>query len=463
MQHIQASCPLWGIKVVKPMMYCEWGVVVIAFEYIKGRDMDVVIRMGALLWGLGVLFVVSGCEYLNSKDQIELIDDQAAISGVVRVGASVPLGGQLQVSLLEVKEEGLYELVNRYMVPSSGRFKFHASPGRYLVVAFSDENGDQVLQEGEYSSLEHAANRGVPILLAAEQRYDLGELTVQQPFGRPKDIVVGVGRDASERFKTREVTIDDPIFSDENAGLGLWRPIDFLNQIGGGLYSLGPVMENKIPVIFIHGISGHPAQWSQLLSELDRAKYQALMLYYPSGLRIETVSTYLQREFSALASEHGFESVYVVAHSMGGLVARSFVKGMDESEQGSKVDLFITINSPMKGMASANIGIKYAPVVLPVWRDVAAGSELVQELNAWQLPADIPYYMFFSYLDGEPGDGVVPFSSQIPSNLQDEAKAIYGLNAGHTLALKEQSLIRRVYALFDRYYTSTSTSTSTGI
>ena len=57
-----------------------------------------------------------------------------------------------------------------------------------------------------------------------------------------------------------EVNIDDPRFTEENASIGLWMPHHFLKKIGAGIYFLDPFDPNKIPVLFVHGVSGNPNQ-----------------------------------------------------------------------------------------------------------------------------------------------------------------------------------------------------------
>jgi len=100
-----------------------------------------------------------------------------------------------------------------------------------------------------------------------------------------------------------------------------------------------------------------------------------------------------------------------------------------QNKHPAKIQLFITVNSPMRGMPSAKSGLAYSPIVVPAWRDVASESEFIKNLSAWYWPKEIPYHLVFSYEAGEGSDGVVPLESQIPLRLQSESTRIYGFNS----------------------------------
>jgi pimeloyl-ACP methyl ester carboxylesterase len=58
---------------------------------------------------------------------------------------------------------------------------------------------------------------------------------------------------------------------------------------------------------------------------MDRTKYQPWLFYYPSGLQIPTLGNGLLGMLNELWLEHRFHELHIVAHSMGGLVTRSFL------------------------------------------------------------------------------------------------------------------------------------------
>ena len=62
---------------------------------------------------------------------------------------------------------------------------------------------------------------------------------------------------------------------------------------GGVFVELQEYDARRMPVIFVHGMSGTPLDFSAAIASLDRSKYQPWVLYYPSGLRLDMVSDYL--------------------------------------------------------------------------------------------------------------------------------------------------------------------------
>ncbi|MET0042417.1 MAG: alpha/beta fold hydrolase [Candidatus Thiodiazotropha sp. 6PLUC3] len=248
------------------------------------------------------------------------------------------------------------------------------------------------------------------------------------------------------------LSLDDPRFSREIGTLGLWRPISFIDQVGIGLYMLSAPEADRIPVIFIHGAGGTPLEFAELTKSLDESRFQPWVLHYPSGLRLDIVSDYLVKSINQLESQYRFDSFYLIAHSMGGLVMRSTVKKYYESEHQPVIGLAMTINSPMDGMASAEFGAKSSPIVVPSWRDIAKNSEFLDNIRNWPWPGKLPYHLVFSYQSGEGDDGVVDLESQIPLALQTEATRLYGFNAGHATILKNPLFIREFQNIMNKSY-----------
>jgi len=108
---------------------------------------------------------------------------------------------------------------------------------------------------------------------------------------------------------------------------------------------------------------------------------------------------------------------------MGGLVARSFIMKYQKEYPShfQNIKFVMTINTPMLGMSSADIGVRFSPIVILSWRDIAPGSDFLNKLNTWKWPDSVPYHLVFSYKSGEGDDGVVNLESQITNKLQLEA------------------------------------------
>jgi len=128
---------------------------------------------------------------------------------------------------------------------------------------------------------------------------------------------------------------------------------------------------------------------------------------------------------------------------MGGLMTRSYVKKYAEGQPSYQLSLVVTINSPMYGMKGAEIGLKFSPIAIASWRDVASDSDYVERVHQWHWPKEIPYALIFSYLPGESDDGVVALSSQLSLSLQEEADYVIGFEAQHIGLLDEKVFLDR--------------------
>ncbi len=123
----------------------------------------------------------------------------------------------------------------------------------------------------------------------------------------------------------RSITIDDPIFSQANCRMGLWKPLEFLKTAEGGLFFLETFKDNKVPVIFIHGAMGGPADFREMIESLDNRYFQPWVAFYPSGIRLDHIGGYLVQAITKLQHKYRFKRFMVVAHSMGMAAAGSLL------------------------------------------------------------------------------------------------------------------------------------------
>ena len=262
------------------------------------------------------------------------------------------------------------------------------------------------------------------------------------------------GLNKAQRNTGRIASLDEPMFSRESAKMGLWRPVHFVEQYGGGLMLLQTFEPDKVPVVFVHGISGSARSFDKVIEALNKDEFQPWVLQYPSGIRLDAVSEYLRQALDKLYVQYKFPRIMIVAHSVGGLMTRSFMMKYVEGKSSYRIVLGVTINSPLLGMESAAVGVKSSPIVLPVWRDIASNGEYVQRVTAWQWPRSIPYHLIYSCLPGEASDGVVPLSSQLSLSLQDQAVRIHGFQGEHTAVLADPKFIEGLVAILSSYRTA---------
>jgi pimeloyl-ACP methyl ester carboxylesterase len=381
----------------------------------------------------------SGCGPKVRK-QAKMVENAGVIDGTVAVASDQD--GRVIVDLFRDRS-GIFTLEQKVMLSSDGTFRFIVLPGPYGVAAFIDAS-----QDGEFQRGEHGFFHLDPMIVTVQARetVTIAPMTISgDPPEMPDDLVVEetLGRKLSTKNIGKVLTLDDPIFTRENYSLGMWQPVRFLHEIGAGVFLLQPYHEDKLPVIFVHGIRGGPDDWAGVIEAMDSERFQPWVLYYPSGLRLSIVANYLVNAIEALRNLHEFDRFAVAAHSMGGLVTRSFVKQYVERypDQAANLQFVMTVNSPMRGLKSARMGVNTSPVVVPSWRDIALESEFVEELLEWSWPSEVPYHLVFSFKEGSGGDGVVPLQSQIPWQLQEEAVRTYGFMNDHVGTLRDDSFL----------------------
>ena len=51
------------------------------------------------------------------------------------------------------------------------------------------------------------------------------------------------------------------------------------------IFFLEPYNPDKIPILFIHGAGGNPAEWASIIDTLGRQRFSVLKLYIPTGTR----------------------------------------------------------------------------------------------------------------------------------------------------------------------------------
>jgi len=241
-------------------------------------------------------------------------------------------------------------------------------------------------------------------------------------------------------------TLDDPRFTDEVGEMGLWRPFDFVFEYRPGIYFLEPYDPKKIPVLFVHGITGHPANFRRIVEHLDRSRFQPFMYFYPSGGHLGLIADHLTQTMMKLEARYGIKEFYVVAHSMGGLTARGFILRHKELAPRVSIPLFVSLSTPWGGHKGATYGVKMSPAVVRVWYDMSPDSEYLHSLyyadpDTRKVPRTLSpktaHHLMFSFRRsgnvtmGEADDDTVTVSSELIWDAQRDAARLYGFNETH--------------------------------
>ena len=247
------------------------------------------------------------------------------------------------------------------------------------------------------------------------------------------------------------VDFDDPRFSGQRTAQGAWQPLDFLSEVGYGLYLLEPWDEDKEPIVLLHGINSSPTIWRELAAGIDRERYQLLLFHYPSGLPLSNSAYLLSEALRDLQLRLRPRRLHLFAHSMGGLVARRTVQLLQPGDGDEKLCLLLTLATPWGGHPSAATGVSRVPLDVPVWRDMAPGSAYLDKLFATPLPRHLRQWQLVAYagnsrMIAEPNDGTVPLASQLLPAAQDEAEHLFLLQEDHVGIMRSgrsQALLQR--------------------
>jgi len=111
---------------------------------------------------------------------------------------------------------------------------------------------------------------------------------------------------------------------------------------------------HRLPVLLVHGYLCNRACWVRIARVLQRAGWPvATVNLEPPTASIEHFAEQLDRRVSEVLEETGAEQLILVAHSMGGLVARCYLARYGESS----VRALITLGTPHHGTERARMGI----------------------------------------------------------------------------------------------------------
>ncbi len=412
-------------------------------------------KSAAICLVLAEVLLTGGCGFRTLKKDLSQVAEQAVLEGRARVSGTG--GSPIVIAAYNVTSKQIADL---FLLPRPGPFFFVLPAGKYQLAAFEDRNRNLSHEPGE----EPAVLTTDLVMQAGEHRTGL-DLVIDP--GSPERIPFAVKAFSSERRSIGQfpasqlgtvVNIDDPRFCEENGKLGLWNPLRFLFDVGAGIYFLEAYDPQKIPVLFVHGAVGHPGDWKYLVSSLDRSRFQPWLMYYPTAPHLDQLGWGLLRGLAALHVKYGYSRLILVAHSMGGLVARTALNSAIESASMGRVarlPAFVSISTPWNGHSGAAKGVKYAPTVAPSWEDMAPGSSFLTRLSQTPLPPECEYSLLFSYrgggiLSGEANDGTVTVSSQLAMPIQRQAARVMGFDENHTSILESREVAAQLNAILHR-------------
>jgi len=397
-----------------------------------------------------ILWSLNGCALVKLRDDVQFSKDSCLLFG--EIISNSPLKKPIVVVAYS-NHNGVVTVADYTVLSEPGQYEMLVPDGNYELFAFEDNNGDFSYNKGELAGYYGKPDKVKPQVGGAVFGLDIVLASqTKQPVSSFANMLVEFsgGKRKSSTSAGALANLNDPVFSAEYGLSGFWTPLEFFKRVGCNVYFLEPYDAKKIPILFVHGAAGSPQDWLYFIKNIDRSLYQPWIFYYPSGARLDTISFLLRTKLYALYRKYQFESLYVVAHSMGGLVSRSAIIEKDNFHDTLK--LFVSISTPWGGEQRAKTGVEKSPAVIPSWKDVVPDSEFIKRVFATKLDPAIRYYLFFGHKGGgsmfrQNNDNTVTLESMLDLRAQAEALKVAGLNEDHVSILSSPEMMAQFKAV----------------
>ena len=416
---------------------------------------------------LAMALVISSCAMKDLKDDLDIVEEEYGYLKGLVMG---PDDGVTIVVAVFAIEQGASSMVDVKSVGRGESFFALLPKAEYTVLAFADSNGDFEYQEGE-----PAARIDDPAMnwfsdMEGQERVDYDALAIQQvdlstktTLDQKLNVTVSALHEDSEVAKNFLTTVswDDDTFSAENMELGMCQPGAFMKQVGFGLYVLKEFDPTQKTVVLVHGIYDTPRRFENIVGSLPE-DYQVLLYHYPSAFPLEYTSYILNEALDELIRRYDLPEINVIAHSMGGLVSKGMMYQADDALK-QRMRVFISIASPFGGHTAAAAGLKWSPVVAPVWWAMAPGSSYLQVIDGVDLSAGPSHHLIYTFSheaggEREEDDGVVTVESQLAESAQRNAAAVYGVADNHVGATTNACTLALIPAILENAATPATAS-----
>jgi len=214
-----------------------------------------------------------------------------------------------------------------------------------------------------------AASGGLGCVALARLLVNLNNFALAAYFGSPTPAAFRLGPRARLRLLAGEFR--------ESMLTTSWRMPRALAQMR--IHADG----TQVPVLLLHGYGCNSGYWAHLVPLLDAARIShASVDLAPIGGDIDGYAAQVQRGVEQLCAATGAPQVAIVAHSMGGLVARAWMR----AHGSARVARLITLGTPHHGTALARFGLGTNTVQMRC-SGPGCGSDWLQALAAGESAA----------------------------------------------------------------------------
>jgi len=331
--------------------------------------------------------------------------------------------------------------------------------GHFDLVVFGDIDGD-----GVFAQTEVIGHQTIDLNRADVPDMVLGQVDVRLTEASAVDWLVAIdvpdteGRIESLFYPSGTLrSLDDPIFDASFSTLGMYDPASFLEQAPIMFYALDEELGFKVPVVFVHGINGSAREFEGLVSYLDRSRYKPWFYHYPSGGDLDQLAELFYEIFlSGKIYDSKGMPIIVVAHSMGGLIAREALNKYEGRSRENEMHLLVTMATPFGGHAAAVKGEEHGLIVLPSWRDLNPENDFIANLYRMPLPDFTHHELIYAFQNpgtiklGENSDGVVALTSQLHPQAQTQASGQFGFDNSHTDILESEEVATHLQTLLEQ-------------
>lgn len=149
------------------------------------------------------------------------------------------------------------------------------------------------------------------------------------------------------------------------------------------------------PILFVHGYSGSASNWNTMIGRFEKDGYPKSYLraysYNTSQSNKTDAEQYVKPEVEKLLSTTKASKVDIIAHSMGSLNTRWYLKFLEGT---TKVDDWVSLGGPNHGTETANLCFSTSCVEMRI------GSKFLSELNEGdETPGEVNYGTWWSPCD----------------------------------------------------------------
>jgi triacylglycerol esterase/lipase EstA (alpha/beta hydrolase family) len=172
-----------------------------------------------------------------------------------------------------------------------------------------------------------------------------------------------------------------------------------------------------LPILLVHGYGCNSGYWHSMSKAMTRANISHYAINMePVAGSIDAYASVIHRAVEAICSETGSDKIVIVAHSMGGLASRVYLR--DHGDR--RVAKIITLGTPHRGTGLANFGVGLSCEQMRWTEDGLEGvcSEWLQALAATE---DVDSYRIFVSIFSHHDNIVAPqISSRLPGAVNIE-------------------------------------------